>query len=139
MRTRPVLLFDGDCGFCTSCVRFAERRIAPDADLRPFQFEDLGSYGTTWERAEHEVVWITPDGRASGGVQGIAALLRHRGGLFGPVGVLLRLPPFRWIAHGLYRLVANNRHRMPGGTAACALPAHLRPGARRPAEPTGPV
>jgi predicted DCC family thiol-disulfide oxidoreductase YuxK len=41
----------------------------------------------------------------------------------------MRVPPLRWIAHGVYRLVANNRDRMPGGTAACKLPAAQRPGA----------
>jgi len=32
----------------------------------------------------------------------------------------------RWIAAGVYRLIANNRQRMPGGTTACALPQAAR-------------
>lgn len=129
MRTRDVLLFDGDCGFCTTSARFVERWIKPDADLKPFQFEDLDSYGTTWERAEYEILWIEPGGKTYGGVQAFAALLRAKGGLYLIPGTLMRVPPVRWIGHGLYRLIANNRHRMPGGTPACALPTHLRPGA----------
>jgi predicted DCC family thiol-disulfide oxidoreductase YuxK len=39
---------------------------------------------------------------------------------------VLRTPPVRWLAAGVYRLIANNRQRMPGGTAACALPPVAR-------------
>ena len=30
-------------------------------------------------------------------------------------------PPLRWLAPYLYRLIARNRHRLPGGTPACAI------------------
>jgi hypothetical protein len=39
-----------------------------------------------------------------------------------PFGALLLVPPFSWIGAGLYRLIAANRHRLPGGTPACAVP-----------------
>ncbi|MEW2373738.1 hypothetical protein AB0940_30895 [Streptomyces sp. NPDC006656] len=38
------------------------------------------------------------------------------------LGALLMLPLARWAAHAAYRLVADNRHRMPGGTAVCSAP-----------------
>jgi predicted DCC family thiol-disulfide oxidoreductase YuxK len=31
------------------------------------------------------------------------------------------LPPFSWLAEGVYRVVAANRQRLPGGTPACRL------------------
>jgi predicted DCC family thiol-disulfide oxidoreductase YuxK len=30
------------------------------------------------------------------------------------------------MARVVYRVVAKNRHRLPGGTATCSLPAHMR-------------
>ncbi|GLW67029.1 hypothetical protein Arub01_52720 [Actinomadura rubrobrunea] len=131
-RERPVLVYDGDCGFCTASVRFVERHVPTSAQIVAFQFADLDALGTTAERAEYEVLWVDRSGRVSGGAQAIARLLMDAGGAWWPLGALLRVPPVRWIAHGVYRLVAANRHRMPGGTAACALPAAQRPGARRP-------
>lgn len=131
-RDRPVLVYDGDCGFCTSSVRFAERRIPTAAEIVAFQFADLESLGTTVERASYEIVWVDRDGRVFGGAQGAAKLLLEAGGLWWPLGAIARIPPFRWAAHGLYRLIANNRHRMPGGTAACALSPAQRPGAGTP-------
>ncbi|MFF9686922.1 thiol-disulfide oxidoreductase DCC family protein [Streptomyces sp. NPDC014623] len=126
MRTRSVLLYDGDCAFCTSSVMFAERRIRPRCEVTPWQFADVDSFGTTRERAEYELLWITPAGTIHGGAQAVAKLLLHAGGGWPVLGGMLTLPPLRWIAHGVYRLVANNREKMPGGTPACALPASGR-------------
>jgi predicted DCC family thiol-disulfide oxidoreductase YuxK len=135
---RPVLVYDGDCGICTKAVRLIgdsataegrRARVPADADVIAFQFADLETLGTTAERAEYELLWIE-DGRVYGGAQAVAKLLIDAGGLWRPLGLIGRVPPFRWIARGIYRLVANNRHRLPGGTPACALPAAERPGAR---------
>ncbi|WP_030370804.1 thiol-disulfide oxidoreductase DCC family protein [Streptomyces rimosus] len=127
MSNRPVLVYDGDCGFCTTSVRFAERRIRPRCTVTAWQFTDLEVLGVTQERAEHEVLWITPHGTVYGGAQAVAKLLMSARGVWAVPGALLTLPPFRQLAHVVYRLVADNRHRMPGGTAACSLPSHLRP------------
>ncbi len=129
MWTRPVLVYDGDCGFCTASVAFAERRIRPRCDVTAWQFARLDALGVTRDRAEYEVLWVAPGGTVHGGAQAVAKLLLSARGGWAVLGALLRLPPLRWAAHGVYRLVADNRHRMPGGTAACALPADRRPGA----------
>ncbi|WP_131742503.1 thiol-disulfide oxidoreductase DCC family protein [Actinomadura roseirufa] len=131
-RERPVLVYDGDCGFCTTSVRFLERRVPVDATIVAFQFADLGALGTTAERAEREVLWVDRSGRVSGGAEAIGLLLTDAGGVWRVPGVLLRTVPVSWAARAVYRLVANNRHRMPGGTAACMLPAAGRPGAAGP-------
>jgi predicted DCC family thiol-disulfide oxidoreductase YuxK len=129
MWKRPVLLYDGDCAFCTSSVRLAERRVGPRAEVTAWQFADLDALGVTAERAEHELLWITPTGTVYGGAQAVAKLLMNgRRRAWAPLGALLTLPPVRQVAHVVYRLVADNRQRMPGGTAACALPAAQRPG-----------
>src|SRR4051812_29562034 len=122
MRTRSVLVYDGDCAFCTSSVSFAERCLAPRCETTPWQFADLDSLGITRQRAEYELLWVTPSGVVRGGTQAVAKLLLSAGGGWRVLGALLTLPPLRWVAHGVYRFVANNRERMPGGTPACALP-----------------
>jgi predicted DCC family thiol-disulfide oxidoreductase YuxK len=128
-RERPVLLYDGDCGFCSACVRLARRHLRTSRtppEFLAFQFADLEALGTSAERAAYEVVWVGCDGRIRGGAQAVAALLLNAGGAWWPLGAVLRIPPFRWAAHGVYRLVAAHRHSLPGGTAACA-PARPAP------------
>jgi predicted DCC family thiol-disulfide oxidoreductase YuxK len=123
MESRPVLVYDGDCAFCTTAVHFIERRVRPRCEITPWQFADLDALGTTQRRAEYELLWVTPIGTIDGGAQAVARLLLSAGRGWAVLGALLSLPPLRWVAHGVYRLVANNRERMPGGTPACALPA----------------
>ncbi|MFD7897138.1 thiol-disulfide oxidoreductase DCC family protein [Streptomyces sp. NPDC059743] len=130
MQTRPVLVYDGDCAFCTTSVTFLERHLRIRCAVTPWQFTDLASLGTTRQRAEYELLWITSAGSVHGGAQAVAKLLLNAGKGWAWLGGMLTLPPFRWIAHGVYRLIANNRERMPGGTPACALPTEHRPGPR---------
>jgi predicted DCC family thiol-disulfide oxidoreductase YuxK len=119
---RPVFLYDGDCAFCTSCARFIERRIPTSAEVRAWQLTDLDALGVTRVEADEAVVWVAPGGATVAGPVAIARLLVDAGSVWRPLGWLLDLPPVRWLAWPVYRLVARNRHRMPGGTAACSLP-----------------
>ncbi|MEU6130249.1 DUF393 domain-containing protein [Saccharopolyspora sp. NPDC047091] len=126
MRT-PVLVYDGDCGFCTRSVRIAEK-LPLRARIVPWQEADLAALRTTEQRARHEVLWVGETGRVAGGADAVAALLRHCGLPWSVPGVLLSLPVLRAIARFGYRRIAANRHRLPGSTPACALPADQRPG-----------
>ncbi|WP_078888888.1 thiol-disulfide oxidoreductase DCC family protein [Streptomyces sclerotialus] len=126
MRTRPVLVFDGDCSFCTSSVRFIERHLRPRCASIPWQRAPLASFGVPRRRAEHEVLWVTPTNEVHGGAQAVAKLLMSAGKGWAVLGATLTFPPMRWLARALYQLIAHNRHRLPGGTPACALPADRR-------------
>jgi predicted DCC family thiol-disulfide oxidoreductase YuxK len=117
-----VFLYDGDCAFCTTCARVIERRIPTSAAVTPWQFADLDALGVTQEAAEAAVLWVAPGTPAAAGPEAIARLLVDAGGVWRPLGRLLALPPVRAVAWPVYRLIARNRHRLPGGTAACSLP-----------------
>ncbi|MFF7445779.1 MULTISPECIES: DCC1-like thiol-disulfide oxidoreductase family protein [unclassified Streptomyces] len=90
--------------------------------VRPWQPPDLASLGVNAARARHEALWVTPTGRVYGGAQAVAKILLSGVGVWPVVGAVLTLPPVRWAAHGVYRLVAENRGRLPGGTAVCEVP-----------------
>jgi predicted DCC family thiol-disulfide oxidoreductase YuxK len=124
MAPRPLLIYEGDCGFCNRCARFIARRLPTRAELKPWQRVNLAAYGVAPERVRYEIVWVDVTGRQSGGAQAIARLLIDCRGLWAVLGYPLRVPPFRWLAHAAYRVVANNRSRLPGGGPACGM----RPG-----------
>ncbi|MGH3731340.1 MAG: thiol-disulfide oxidoreductase DCC family protein [Micromonosporaceae bacterium] len=119
---RPTFLYDGDCAFCSSCARFIQRRIRPRADVVPWQFTDLKALGVTTGQAEDAVQWINVDGSVASGADGIAALLKHSGWPWRLLGAALGLTPVLWLARPIYRLISRYRDKLPGGTAACALP-----------------
>jgi predicted DCC family thiol-disulfide oxidoreductase YuxK len=122
---RPVFLYDGDCAFCTSCARFIERHVPTSAAVTPWQFADLDALGVSQGDAEAAVQWIDPRHHRpvrAVGPAAVARLLVDAGSYWRPLGWLLDRRPFRWIAGPTYRLIAANRHRLPGGTAPCRLP-----------------
>ena len=123
-----MFLYDGDCAFCTTCAEFVERRMATSADVTPWQFADLGALGVTQADAEANVLWSTEGESVAAGPVAVARLLVDAGGWWRPLGRALDLPPVRAAAWPVYRLVARNRHRLPGGTPACSLPQAQREG-----------
>ena len=135
----PTLVFDGDCAFCTSSVHFAQRWCRPAVRFVPWQELDLEAHGLTYDQVTTAVRWLAPD-RAEGRIPAGAAavgrvLLRSRWPWRG-CGAVLLIPPFSWLGAGAYKLIAANRHRLPGGTPACAVPQRATPPEPRPQTPT---
>jgi predicted DCC family thiol-disulfide oxidoreductase YuxK len=124
-----VFVYDGDCAFCSSCARFITRLIPTTATVAAWQHLDLAALGLTEEECERAVRWVPADGaagRASADVA-IGRMLVDAGSFWRLLGRLALLPPGSWLAGPVYRLVARNRHRLPGGTPACALPPEKAP------------
>jgi predicted DCC family thiol-disulfide oxidoreductase YuxK len=119
----PLLIYDGDCAFCSSCARFVERHVAVPARLVPWQFIELGPLGVTREQCVEAVRWIAPGLPPISGAPAVAALLKASTRWYWRMlGRLIDAVVIRWLADRTYRWVARNRDRMPGGTPACAVP-----------------
>jgi predicted DCC family thiol-disulfide oxidoreductase YuxK len=118
---RPVLVFDGDCSFCTSSAHAARRWLGLE-HVEPWQFLDLDALGLTETDCQEAVQWVTVDGSIVSAEQAVIAALRHAGGAWRALGRVLDLPGTRQLAAVTYRLIARHRHRLPGGTAACRVP-----------------
>lgn len=118
----PVLVFDGDCGFCTTWVRRWQRWWDLE-HVEPWQFLDLERLGLTEEQCSGAMQWVDEAGVAHGAEWAVVAALRHRGGAWGVIGRVVALPIAIHVAGLVYRLVARFRYRLPGGTPACKLGA----------------
>ena len=96
VREVPLVIFDGDCGFCTSSAHWVARRLnrrpGPNVALVPWQFTDLAALGTTAERAQREALWVGTDGEIRGGAAAFAKWLTFRGGAYAVAGRLMNLP-----------------------------------------------
>ncbi|WP_344127919.1 DUF393 domain-containing protein [Saccharopolyspora halophila] len=126
MTERPLLIYDGDCGFCTRSVR-AATRLPVRMRVLPWQEADLAELGTNEERARAEVLWVATSGRISGGAAAVADLLKACRVPWPLLGRLMSAPLVRGLADRAYRWVADNRYRLPGATPACQLPPEQRP------------
>ena len=118
-----LLLFDGDCGFCTWTAEWARRRLPERVEVKPWQFvEDLSGYGLAEADVARFAYWIDADGRAHRGHLAVAETWRAIGGGWGVLGTLISMPPYSWVAAGVYAIVSRIRHRLPGSTPACRRP-----------------
>ena len=119
---KPVLIFDGDCGFCTSTSNFIAARSSATMNVHAWQLIDVGLYGLTKEQTAAKVYFVV-GGKAFSGHEAFAQiLLAQRNWLLKAVGFVLMHPPLAWIARPGYSLVARYRHKLPGGTPACEMP-----------------
>jgi len=122
---RPVLVFDGDCGICTTLAGVVERHVRrrpADFEVVPFQRADLGALGLTEAACVEALQWVAVDGRVRSAQDAVAAVLLAGRLWQRPFGVVLLAPGVNWLAGVVYRWVAANRHRLPGGTPACSMP-----------------
>ncbi|MFA7266589.1 MAG: DUF393 domain-containing protein [Candidatus Nanopelagicales bacterium] len=119
----PILLFDGDCAFCTASVDFLKRHVRPQAHITPWQRADLEALGVSEQECQQSIQWFAAPGSAQL-TQGraVAAVCRVGAAPWPIVGRMMQLPGAVNVANVAYRLVAANRFRLPGSTPACKLP-----------------
>lgn len=115
-----MLVFDGDCAFCTTSASLARRWLHLDR-VEPWQRLDLAPLGLDAERCQTALQWVGADGTIHAGEWAVIAALRHAGGVWRVPAFVLAAPGVRTLAGFAYRWVARNRHRLPGGTPACRL------------------
>ncbi len=104
----PTLVYDGECEFCTACVRFLARRtILPLASVA-YQSADLAALGLTREECADAVQWVA-DGRTVSAHLAVAAALRHARMPWPLAGIVISLPGIRRVAAATYRKIAARR------------------------------
>jgi predicted DCC family thiol-disulfide oxidoreductase YuxK len=118
---RPVLLYDGDCGFCRRWVRRLQRWDRHKA-IEYVAAADRGAVvglpplsDAALDRAMH---LVTSDGRVHPGARALPALLPllPGGRLLMP---LMRVPGVQPLADRVYAWAAARRHRFGCGPTTC--------------------
>lgn len=124
--TTPVVLFDGECGFCDKTVKWL---IARDRSAVLRFAPRKSQTGQRLLQANHlpldfnqSMILIEPPGRASVFSTGTFRILRHLPPPWNLIGLTGLLVP-RFLRDAAYRVVASNRYRIAGKIAHnCRLP-----------------
>jgi predicted DCC family thiol-disulfide oxidoreductase YuxK len=119
----PLLVYDGDCGFCTASAEWIRARwpgpevarLVPSQRLGLADRQRLGLSPDDLSRA----AWWVDGSRTWRGHLAIGRALIAAGGGWSLLGRAMFVPPVRQLAALGYQVVARNRHRLPGGTPAC--------------------
>ncbi len=120
----PLLIFDGDCGFCTAAAHKISLRWTEPARAQPWQAlgpAALNRIGLTEYDVRQAAYWVDEHGRVFRGHAAVGKALLAGRGTDRMIGTVLLIPPVSWLARPLYWLVARYRHRLPGATDACRL------------------
>jgi len=124
----PIMVYDGDCGFCTRSVRFV---LARDRKrLLCFASRDgLAGQGVRQRHPELQVVesllWVERvDGveRVLIHSDAVLAVARYLGGVYGVLATLGGWVP-RVLRDPVYMAIAKVRRRLMGGASSCFLPS----------------
>lgn len=110
---RPLVVFDGACGFCTWCVEAAEKYVRAPVDYIPYQWADLSAVGVQESDAASSVQFVTR-ARVLSGARAVAAILQLGVAPWSVIGTAIDAPAVRSLAETGYRFVARHRGRLPG-------------------------
>lgn len=107
--SQPLLVYDGDCGFCRFWVARWRSAVGDRVSFAPSQ-EVAGQFPQIPpEQFAQSVQLILPDGRVSSGAEAIFQALAYAPGRAWTLGVYERVPGFATASEAAYRVVAAHR------------------------------
>jgi predicted DCC family thiol-disulfide oxidoreductase YuxK len=107
---RPLVVFDGDCGFCRYWILRWRERTGDALEYTPYQDPAVARRfpALTPERCARALQIVETDGGVSEGAEAVCRTLA-RSGIRWPLALYRRLPGAAAVAEWGYRLVARHR------------------------------
>jgi len=106
---KPLLIFDGDCGFCRAWIARWRRSIANALDVAPYQ-EVAGRFpDIPRERFARAVQLVMPDGQRFEAAEAVFRTLALAPAGGAPLALYRHLPLFAPVSERCYRVVAGHR------------------------------
>lgn len=107
---KPLLVFDGDCGFCRYWIERWRRETVDAIDYQPYQDPHVADRfpELPLERFARAVQLIEPDGSVSEGAHAVSRALAHAGRA-APLWCYGHVPGFASVTARIYRLIADHR------------------------------
>ena len=118
---RAAVLYDADCGFCERSVRIV-RWLRLPIDVVAIADADLAALGIDPAAAMTAMPFVDETGRVVYGHHAWAFVLQRGVWPLRLLGRVLDTPLVEPLARAVYGWIAANRYRLPGASAACALP-----------------
>jgi len=110
MLSKPLLLFDGECGFCRRWIERWRKKAQGTVDFKPYQ-EVLNNFPQVSEAAcEKAVQLVLPDGSVISGAHAVFKALGFSGNFYRSLDRLYdRLPLFGKLSEKAYQWVSDHR------------------------------
>ena len=119
MKTSALLIYDGDCAFCKQSLRWALDTLPEFCRYAAYQKLNYRDYGLTDTDVRRQV-WLIDGSIKLGGHSAVAWLFSQQPVLGWRIAGWI-IQTFSPVSALVYKWVANNRHRLPGGTKECVI------------------
>jgi len=106
---RPVLVYDGDCGFCGYWARYWQKLTGDRIDYRPYQEVAARYPAISQAEFQRAVQFIAPDGRRASAAEASFLTLSHAQGKRFWLALYRRLPGFAPVSEAAYAFIAAHR------------------------------
>lgn len=113
---QQVVIYDGDCGFCSRSVEYARIRVAPNLVYLASQKVNLEDYGLTKEDCEKALQFVTSDSQVVAAEKAVIQILKQGNFVLRLLGIVMSLPILNLISKLGYRFVAQYRGKVSGFT-----------------------
>jgi len=119
---KPMVLFDGECGFCSASMRHWMMAGAGSLDFFPSQSGMGDPYGLPPDKPMGSLHLVEEDGSVRKGAEAVFRMMSLCGSLLGRLAWYLyqHVPPFRITSEWGYRRVAERRASI--SRMMCRLP-----------------
>lgn len=121
-RSTYLLIYDGDCAFCTKTAKWARKWAAGRLEITPSQAAGVLDLhpGLTPEGVLKRVYLLSPDDRLWGGAEAVARTVAIN--KWGGVALFYYFPLLRPVFDRGYAWIAKNRKTIGGCESSCSLP-----------------
>ena len=106
---RPLLVYDGDCGFCGYWARYWKKLTGDRVDYRPYQEVAAQYPAIPLADFQRAVQFITPDGHHASAAEASFLTLSHARGKGFWLALYRKLPGFAAISEVVYAFIAAHR------------------------------
>ena len=106
---RPLLIYDGDCGFCSYWVRYWQKLTQDRVDYAPYQDVAADFPHIPVAEFQRAVQYIAPDGSAARAAEASFLTLSHARGKSFWLTLYRRLPGFAALTELAYAFIASHR------------------------------
>ena len=121
--SKPLMVYDGDCGFCRKWINRWRVLTGDRVDYKPFQKIATSFPEIPPSRFEAAVQLIEPDGGVSQGAHAVFKTLALNPFFRWVLGVHDHVPGVAFLAESLYAFVAGHRHVFSSVDACGLAPA----------------
>lgn len=114
-----VLIYDGDCAFCSLWVTRLRQWLPLFPSVVTSQSINPDDYALSDDDLAHYAWYITEHHQYAGHLAASALLRAQPRFALRLLGHLIATPPLSLLAALTYSFISRFRHRLPGGTASC--------------------